>query len=320
MNKEFKAHWADAPKYPDGARFIVEDDRFWVSRDASGAAILFVQEDNEQDVGQIEDIFSGLSIYHDRSIKGYRIVCRLEEQNLESKFGYVCEDIAKGAIEHSGHNLFKHLVNQLKEWSGFLRPKRIGLSEEKFLGLWGELWVVANHYIDKFDPAIIAHTYTGPDGGAQDFSSLDFTLEVKSTYSKTPKTLSISSLEQLDARCDYQGICLLRVDLSDEGSSLNSMVTEIEAYLVSDPDALTSFRRKSSELLGEASVKQMEIRNIVIDERCWRVTNSFPALRRSETPVEISRAEYSISLGGIQDFEISSGVEGYLDAVRTIGF
>lgn len=315
MIHDLRSYWVDAPKYPEGRRFIVEDDRFWISRDTSGAAILFVQEDSEQESSQIEDIFSGLSLYHDRSIKGYRIVCRLEEENLESKFGYVCEDIAKGASEYSGHNLFKHLVNQLKQWSGFLRPKREGLSEEKFLGLWGELWVVANHYLDRYEPEIISHIYTGPDGGAQDISSMDFTLEVKSTYSKTPKALNISSLEQLDARCERQGICLLRVEKSDEGASLESMVRAIEIHLASDVDALAQFRRKSGELLGEASPKQMDMKNIVLDERCWAIKNSFPALKRSEIPVEISRAEYSIAITGILEFEISTGIKGYLDAV-----
>ena len=314
---EFKAHWVDAPKYPDGRRFIVEDDRFWISRDSSGAAILFVQEDDEQVTAQIEDIFSGLSLYHDRSIKGYRIVCRLEEESLESKFGYVCEDIAKGASEHSGHDLFTHLVNHLKQWSGFLRPKRDGISEEKFLGLWGELWVITNHYLERFGAEIISHAYTGPEGSAQDISNMDFTLEVKSTYSKTPKALKISSLEQLDARCEQQGLCLLRVDKSDDGVCLESMVSTIEAHLAPDTDALAEFRRKSGELLAEASVKQMAIKNIVLDERCWAVTPEFPALMRSEIPSEISRAEYSISITSIQEFEISTGIEGYLDAVRT---
>ena len=162
----------------------------------------------------------------------------------------------KGAHRYSDVELFKYIVNQLKQWSGFLRPKREGLSDEKYLGLWGELWVITKYYIERFNPEKVAHSYNGPQGSSQDITGLDFTLEVKSTYSKSPKELNISSLDQLDASSEHQGICLLRVDLSEKGESLETLVATIEEYLVSDNDALMLFRRKSSELLGAASLNR----------------------------------------------------------------
>lgn len=315
MSSNFKSYWDDAPTYPEGKRFVLEDDRFFVSRHSSGAALLFVHEIEGNSFGQIEDIFSGLTIYHDQSIGGFGIICKLDDANLERKFGYVCEDIVKDAYRFSGEDLFKYIVNQLKQWSGFLKPKREGLSDEKYLGLWGELWVIAKHYLERFDAEKVAHSYNGPEGSSQDMSGLDFTLEVKSTYSKSPKELNISSLEQLDASCEYQGICLLRVDLSENGESLETLVDVIEKHLSSDNDALMLFRRKSSELLGEASLKQMSIKNLTLQESCWKVTADFPALKRTEIPVEIAKANYKITLAGIQDFEIPNGIGGYLDAI-----
>lgn len=315
MSYKSNNYWKDSPIYPEGRRFVVNDDRFYISRDSSGAALLLVKENEKNEQAKIEDIFSGLSIFNDRSFSGNGIVCRLEDERLESKFGYVCEDIVKEAHRYSGQELFKYIVNQLKQWSGFLSPKREGLSEEKYLGLWGELWVIAKHYLERFDAETVAHSYNGPKGSSQDMSGLDFTLEVKSTYSKSPKELNISSLEQLDASCEYQGICLLRVDLSENGESLETLVDAIEKYLSSDNDALMLFRRKSSELLGEASLKQMSIKNLTLQESCWNVTDDFPALKRTEIPVEIAKANYKITLAGIQDFEIPNGIGGYLDAI-----
>ena len=63
MSSNFKSYWDDAPTYPEGKRFVLEDDRFFVSRHSSGAALLFVHEIEGNSFGQIEDIFSGL---HDR--------------------------------------------------------------------------------------------------------------------------------------------------------------------------------------------------------------------------------------------------------------
>lgn len=315
MSSDFKSRWDDVPTYPDVTRFVLKDKRFFISRHISGAALLIVHEDEENSFVQLEDIFSGLTIYQDQSVSGFRINCRLDDVNLERKFSYVCEDIVKDAYQYSGEDLYNHLVNQLKQWSGFLRPKREGLSDEKYLGLWGELWVIAKHYLGRFDADTVAHSYNGPEGSSQDISGLDFTLEVKSTYSKSPKELNISSLEQLDASCEYQGICLLRVDKAENGESIETLVMTIEKYLSSDDDALMLFRRKSSQLLGDASLKQMSTKNVTLQESCWKVTPDFPALKRSEIPVEITKANYKITLAGIQDFEIPNGIGGYLDAI-----
>ena len=315
MSSDFKSHWKDAPTWPDVTRFVVEDDRFFISRHPSGATLLVVHEDEGNSLGQIEDIFSGLTLSQVQNVSGFRINIRLEDANLERKFGYVCQDIVKDAHRHSGEELYQYLVNQLKQWSGFLKPKREGLSDEKYLGLWGELWVIAKHYLERFDADTVAHSYNGPEGSSQDISGLDFTMEVKSTYSKSPKELNISSLEQLDASCEHQGICLLRVDKSEDGESIETLVAAIEKFLTSDDDALMLFRRKSSELLGEASLKQMSTKNVTLQESCWKITPDFPALKRSEIPVEITKANYKITLVGIQDFEIPNGIGGYLDAI-----
>lgn len=320
MTNDYKSHWDDVPTYPDGKRFDSKDyneRRFFTSRHLSGAALLVVVVDEVNSVELLlDDIFSGLTIYQDQSAREFTIICRLDDANLEHKFGYVCQDIVKDAHRYTtGEDLYRYLVNQLKQWSGFLKPKREGLSDEKYLGLWGELWFIAEHCLERFDADTVAHSYNGPEGSSQDISGLDFTLEVKSTYSKSPKELNISSLEQLDASCEHQGICLLRVDKSEDGESIETLVAAIEKFLSSDDDALMLFRRKSSKLLGEASLKQMSTKNVTLQESCWKITPDFPALKRSEIPVEITKANYKITLAGIQDFEIPNGIGGYLDAI-----
>lgn len=312
---EFLNHWSDAPNYPKGKRFITEDNRFWVARDHLGAAIIFIQEDQVPDLASFEDVFSGLTLYQDRGVPGFRIVCRLEDSFIEDKFGYVFENIAKTAAPYSHKELFDYIHQELKQWSGFLKPKRDGLSDEEHLGLWGELYVVNKFYQKCYSPIRTVEAYIGPEGGAQDIEGLDFVLEVKTTKSKTPKNLIISSLEQIDSRCNEQAICLLRVDRSEDGLSLSDLISGIEGYLRTDLDALVLFRKKVNEIVSRATEVQLASKLIMIEDRCWETRKPFPALRRSETPQEIIKANYSISIAAISEFEVADGIGGYLNGI-----
>jgi len=312
---EFRNYWEDAPVYPQGKRFIAEDERFWVSRDNHGAAIVFIQEDSTLDEVGIEDVFSGLVLYQDRGLQGFRIVCRLEDQLIQDKFGYVFENIARSAKSLKHKALFEYIHQELKQWSGFLKPKREGLSDEELLGIWGELFVVSKFYQERYSPIKTVESYVGPEGSSQDIEGLDFVLEVKTTKSKTPKSLMISSLEQIDSRCEEQAICLLRVDKSDEGISLDGLIVRIEKYLKTDIDALVLFRKKVHEVVSRATDVQMSVIYTMIEDRCWKTNKPFPALRRSETPHEIIKANYSIAIAAIKEFEVAGGIGGYLNGI-----
>lgn len=313
ISQTVEISWNEAPLYPLGSRFVENDERFWVSKDDQGNAILFIRDDSVDRIEGIENIFSGLSLYQDTSYPGCRIVCKLSDNELIDKFRYVCIDVINGATNLQGKDLYRYFVQQLKTWSYFLRPSREGLSDEEYLGFWGELSVVEEYYLPRFQPEEIVRSWVGPIGEPQDIASLDFTLEVKSTYSKTPKRLKISSLEQLDSSAASQAIVLRRIDKSAKGKSLMELVSIIETYLSSDQDALIQFQKNISELFGKASEKQLEIRNVVLGTRVWRVCRDFPRIRRSKVHEGVIRAQYDISIVALGNFEVPGGVEEYLD-------
>ena len=66
----FEDLWKDCPRgtYPNGTRLLESDDRFWLSRDASGNRILFAQEIDRVNLRKVESVFSGLTIYQDLGI------------------------------------------------------------------------------------------------------------------------------------------------------------------------------------------------------------------------------------------------------------
>ena len=305
--------WNDSTLYfPLGTPVSPDDMRFYVAKDSSGEALLVVNNMKPIDViEEISKIFEGLVIYQDNNDRNL-IVCKLENEELIRKFTYVVYDIIAGASDYTGISLYNYLVKELRSWSGFLKPKRDGLSDEAYLGLWGELSVVDQYYRSIFPPSELVESWLGPEGEPQDIGGVDFTLEIKSTYKKTPKDIYISSLEQLDSNVDKQGLVLRRISKSDTGDSLNNFITRIEDYLSSDSDSLIRFRKNTSELIGKANVKQLFQGNIVNETICWDVVKDFPRLRRSEIDSSITKATYSIHISSIDRFIMKTTLEEFI--------
>lgn len=302
--------------YPNGSQFSVVDARFWVSKDSSGHLMLFVQEEDQVEVKDIlKDIFSGLVLYQDKNIKGTRFVIKLEAKELKEKFLVVCNSIVNDASGYIGEDLYKFIYNELMSWSAFMRPKRGGLTHEQYTGLWGELAVVNDFYIKKFGVQDLMDNWTGSTCTPQDLSACDFTLEVKSTFTVTPKTIAISSLEQLDSPVNNQAIAYLRLSKSLDGRSLNELISNIESAMKFNYIGLTKFRRVVSELSCEASEEQMKQTNIILSKDCFEIRDDFPRLRRSTTNIAIAKAEYKIILQALTPFKFQSGIEEFFERV-----
>jgi len=309
--------WEDLPKnsYPNGKRFIEEDTRFWISKDALGNRILFVQEDERVEPKDLGNIFSGLSLYQDMSVSGTRFVIKLESKDIEDKFTYVCESIVKEAGDYQGVALFQFIYSELLSWSGFMRPKRAGLSHEIYTGLWGELSVVVDYFIKKFGAENLMNNWTGNDKTPQDLTARGFSLEVKATFKTTPTSIQISSLEQLDAPIDKQSIVHLRLSEDPEGRSLDDLIFAISNLLQLNSTELAKFQKIIGQITEDASVEQMQQKNIILGADCYEIREDFPCFRRSITNISISKASYQILLQGLLPYRLKKGVEEFLEDV-----
>jgi hypothetical protein len=302
--------------YPDGVSFAENDSRFWVSKDRSGHLILFVQEAESLQVEDIvRDIFSGLVLYHDIRSAGTRFVIKLEAKDLNAKFVTVCRSIVDGSKDYSGVELFAFIYKELIAWSSFMRPKRDGLSHEEYTGLWGELSVVVDHYFVRFGAQGFIENWTGIKRTPQDLAVRDFTLEVKATFTVTPKAIHISSLEQLDAPVMQQALAHLRLSKSPDGRSLDDLVLSIGSSLKDLPTEAARFQRAIAELLGDASEEQMQQKNIILGTDCFAIRDDFPRLRRSKIDVSIAKGEYKILIHGLSEYKIDDGIEGFFKDV-----
>ena len=85
-------------------------------------------------------------------------------------------------------------------WQDFMRSKAIGLSEEKEVGLFGELTVLLDWLQAGGSPQNIETVWKGPIRQAHDFEFVKpFALEVKTSTRNTPFKAQIESLQQLDS-------------------------------------------------------------------------------------------------------------------------
>jgi hypothetical protein len=302
--------------YPDGVRFHENEARFYTSKDSAGNLILFVQEDEAIEVVDIlKDIFSGLVLYQDTMTQGTRFVIKLEVKELKDKFTMVCRAIVDDAREYEGANLYSFIYNELVGWSGFMRPKRQGLTHEEYTGLWGELSVVVDHYLGRFNVKDLIDNWTGIRRTPQDLAGRDFTLEVKTTFTVTPKTIHITSLEQLDAPVNNQALVHLRLSKAPDGRSMVDLISAIEHAMKNYPAELARLHRVINEQVGDASEEQMNQKNIILGSDCYHVRDNFPRLCRSNIDVRIDKAEYKLLLHSLSCFKFDDGVEEFFGYV-----
>src|SRR5258708_17450041 len=114
-------------------------------------------------------------------------------------FFSLCNDLVEATdhINDSAEAVQKIMI-RLNRWHEFLKKRHPGLlSEEKILGLIGELLFIKNHLIPVFGPGQSIKFWQGPEGLPQDFNVNESAIEVKCQSASRSDTVRISSADQL---------------------------------------------------------------------------------------------------------------------------
>ena len=300
----------DQPCYPDGRRLYLHDERFWVSMDENRHLLFFVQDAGGKAIKPLENL-AGINVtIEQRANDEYRLVCRLTttEQELEDKFATVAKDIAFHCSNYKGAQLFLKTQERIKSWANFLKPSRSGLSHSEFVGLFGELYVLAEHLTPVLTAEESVRAWIGPEGKKQDFTLNDWAIEVKTTVSGDQQTIRISSLDQLDKVTDK--LYLLRVVASPAtaggGLSLCELYSRCLGSVQHDVVVEGMFLQKASTLYGKASESQIKEQFKVVNVSLFDVNDDFPRLTRNEVNDAIHEVRYEIAVGAIASFSIES--------------
>lgn len=303
----------DGPCYPDGRRLYLHDERFWVSIDERNRLLFFIQDKGAENIKPLENL-AGLQVSIESCPNGdFRLLCSLTSNEVEliDKFATVAKDIAFHCSEYKGAQLFIKTQDRIKSWANFLKPSRAGLTQSEFVGLLGELYALSEYLIPAISPSDAVRAWIGPEGKKQDFTFENSAIEVKTTVSGNPQTITINSLDQLDRITEK--LYLLRVVASPSGDNsgfcLGALYENCLKKLTHDVVAEGLFQQKASKLYGKASESQIKDHFLIVNVSIYNVDETFPKLTRSETDLAIREVRYELNIGAIAKYEEAVSIE-----------
>ena len=300
-------------RYPEGRRLYLNDSRFWISIDANGRLMFFIHDDVTSNIKILGNLNS-LDICIDQNFKGAtRLCCTLIglDDDLKRKFSIVAKDVAHNCSSYSGEILLNKVLLRIKSWADFLKPTRGGLSHSEFVGFWGEMYVMSKYLLQYYSPFDAVKIWVGPDGKKQDITLNSIAIEIKTSMSGDPRSIKISSLDQLDKITP--SLYLLHLvgspSVDGKGISLKNMFENCLEIIKDDFEAETLFLNKVFQLYGKASSEQLDSSILVVSEKVFDVVDEFPSLTRKNIPLSIERLTYEILLSEISEFESKRSIE-----------
>jgi len=301
------------PIYPNGRRLYLNDERFWVSMDDSQQILFFIQDKGVDKIKPLENL-AGLKVSIEKHENGdERLVCRLTSQDPElvEKFATVAKDVAYYCSAYKGQQLFIKTQERIKSWANFLKPSRSGLTHSEFSGIFGELYVLAEHMMPILSALDAVRAWIGPDNKKQDFTLNQSSIEVKTTLSGDPQSLTISSLDQLDRISNKLFLMRIVAAPSGEGCglSLAGLYKLCIEAIAHDFFAEVLFLQKISSLYSIASESQLKECFSIVDVSYFEVNDRFPKLTRSDVSLGILDVKYDIAIAAIRDFKVVTSVE-----------
>jgi len=308
--------WAliKAPCYPSGRRLYLTDERFWVSLNNDGKILFFVQEGNGEGIKSLENL-AGVEINIEKySSDEHRLCCILidsDDMDMRAKFAVISKDVAHHCSQFQGAILFTKVQERIKSWANFLKPTRKGLSHSEFIGLWGELYCVSKYLLTTHLALDAVRFWVGPEGKKQDITLDSIAIEVKTSSSGDPRTIKISSLEQLERTTDKLYLLHLIVSPSSCKNSITlEMIYQQCLDLIShDLSAEALFLQKISKLYGKASEEQLKEQLSIASIHLYDVCNDFPTITRNDVNQGVSVAQYEIFVSTIREFEVIESIK-----------
>lgn len=299
--------------YPEGRRLYLNDERFWVSIDDAGRVMFFVHEEGDANIKVLENLAS-LDIKIDYSFVGAtRLCCTLNDldDDLKHKFSIVSKDIAYSCSKFSGNELLSKVQLRIKSWANFLKPARTGLSDSEYIGFWGELYVVSQYLMKLHFPKDAVRFWVGPLGKKQDITLNSCAIEIKTSMSGDARTITISSIDQLEKVTPSLFLLHLVGSPSSDGNglSLKELYESCIERVQYDMEIETLFLNKVSQLYGKASNEQLNNSISIISETMFTIRDDFPSLTRRNLPIAVAKVNYEILISEVKNFESQESIE-----------
>lgn len=239
--------------------------------------------------------------------KGKKNVCLyVEGPDHRPVFTALCLDIIR-TLESSNHtSRIADLQFCFSRWSKFFERYGIeGLSQERQRGLFGELILLELLLKKGLDAVSAISSWKGCSGGRHDFVHKDIGIEVKTTLSKEPRKILVSSERQLDdAGLESLTLFILTLIQADEkGTSLPSLVNTIRREIEPHSNATFLFETDLIEAgYTDSDAAKYSSGYLIKKSEAFRVKEGFPRII-SMAP-GVGDVVYSVSVSACNSYEM----------------
>jgi hypothetical protein len=240
-----------------------------------------------------------------------RIRLELERAELGDVFKAMVNDLLETIAEMPDDDSGLMALEQRSErWRRLLETNGSGgLTTSDRRGLAGELMVLGQLLGGGGRAAPTIAAWTGPYSKHQDFQANQAAIEVKTTVTKQPQSLIITSERELDAT-GVPHLYLIHVSLDERqagsGQSLNAFVFSLRGRLAADTTALALFEDALLHygyLSEQASL--YEVPNYSVREQnAFEVRDGFPCIIEGGIPVGVGDVTYRIQLAALQRYAV----------------
>lgn len=240
-----------------------------------------------------------------------RIFIELESADLKDVFRALINDIV-AAIEGSKEpeGAVRALVRRLERWQRLLKGETGGgLTREEQRGLYGELILLTQLLDLGEDPGQAISSWTGPYGRHQDFQANQVAIEVKTTATKQPQSIVITSERELDDT-GVDRLFLVHVSLDERqggsGESLPQAVSRVSTLLADAPVALERFEDALVHV-GYLEAHQGLYADTVYEVRrtgAFQVRDGFPRIVEDLLAVGVGDVRYSVQIAALEPFRV----------------
>lgn len=230
----------------------------------------------------------------------------LTDEEMSGLFYTFCKDLIEQTRALSDESEgYSAIVDRFHQWKKmFVSSKKEFLNESQIMGLIGELLFLRDQLSKRIGLSEALRSWSGQELTHKDFSYGDTWTEVK-TIRRSSRTVSISSLEQIDSEQDGELAVYALEKMSSEynGITLNKLIVEIRNLFYDSAD--------SDLFMAKVALQGYEYHNYYDDfmyekiyNKNFRVNTNFPRLTPGDVPEAVVKSIYEIDLNKISDFEI----------------
>lgn len=234
----------------------------------------------------------------------WRLEFRLNDQRYYQMFKAFYEDVFESTWNVKLEEAAAIFIEIYKKWVRAFSTEGSPLTKEEVQGLIGEMCVIDEVLLKKYDPKTILDGWMLTQKGKQDFIFSDTWYEVKSTHIGS-NTVTITSPEQLDCSTDgfLSVVKLKTTSVNDEKKVNLSIIINRLLKIFDDYGYGEDFLIKLAELDLPDDRYDDQVYEIIELEH-YAVNDGFPCLKRSTLSPAIGLVQYELYLEQMKIYRV----------------